>query len=63
MTLTRRTAILAILSTPLAYYRTLEARGGWLTLDLNQWSGMTVKLGKQKVDITAADIMAALQED
>lgn len=55
--------MVALLSLPLGYYRALQARGGWLTVDLSQWTGMTVKLGSRVEHITAKDIMDALQED
>lgn len=63
MELNRRAAVVALLSLPLGYYRALQARGGWLTVDLSQWTGMTVKLGSRVEHITAKDIMDALQED
>lgn len=59
----RRSAVFALLSLPLGYYKAFAARAGWLTVDLGQWTGVEVRYkGKTQV-FTAEDIWEALQEE
>ncbi len=57
-TLSRRQAFAALLALPLQY---VPKGKGWLTVDLNNWSGVTVKHGKDEIHFTAADVFAALK--
>ncbi len=57
-TLSRRQALMAVMALPLQY---MPKGKGWLTIDLNQWSGVTVKHGTQEIHMTAADVFAALK--
>lgn len=60
--MSRRAAILAVLCIPLGSWRALAANAGWLTINLDQWAGMTVTHKGQKVQLRAEDIFAALKE-
>lgn len=60
--LTRRAAILAILATPLGYFRAFAQDAGWLTINLAQWRGIKVTHNGRTTTITAAEISAALKE-
>ena len=63
----RRSAIVALLSLPLSFMLAVQARAqghrAWLTIDLEQWRGIEVTLGKETVVLTAQDIFEALKED
>ncbi len=63
----RRTAIAALMTFPLGYYRAfaqaaLPTGRATLTVDLAQWRGITVKLGKRETFISSEEIFAALEE-
>jgi len=58
--LSRRQALAAVMALPLQYQPKLGK--GWLTIDLNQWTGITVKHGTRELHFTAADVFAALEE-
>lgn len=58
--MTRRAALLTLLSIPLAKFDAYAVEAGWLTIDLGQWKGMTVKHGVGTVTLTGTDIMNAL---
>lgn len=63
--MTRRSAIYAVLTMPLAKFDVWKAgqKAGKavLTLDLDKWAGMDVKLGDDVVFVSARDIMDALK--
>jgi hypothetical protein len=60
--MTRRAAVLALLSMPLGYYKAFAASAGWLTVDLGQWAGIKVKLAGKEVVVTNLEIFEALKE-
>lgn len=49
-------------ATALGKYDALAQDGGYLTIDLNQWRGVTFKLGGKKLMIPVAEVFAALEE-
>lgn len=58
--MTRRTALLALLTAPMAA-EAKAAPGAVLTLDLGRWEGVTVKYpGRPDVHISAAEVYEAL---
>lgn len=59
--MTRRTAIVTVLSMPLGYFRAFAAERGWLTIDLAVWKGIEITLAGKTQHITAAQIFAALE--
>ena len=61
-TMSRRAAVLAVLSLPLGSWRAFAANAGWLKVDLGQWAGITVTHKGKTVILRAEDIFAALQE-
>ena len=58
--MTRRAAVLALLSMPLGYFRAFAQSAGWLTVDLGQWAGIKVKLASKEVVVTNREIFEAL---
>lgn len=62
--MTRRAALLAVLSTPLAGYRRAEATTpALLTINLDQWREIVVTYGDRAVIVSAADVFKILQEE
>ena len=59
--MTRRAAILALLSLPLGYFRAFAAEAGWLTVDLGQWQGIKVRLAGKELAITNVEVFNALK--
>ena len=60
-------AALTVLLAPMASWRGVSAAGkplkpAWLTVDLNQWDGITFKHGKETIHFTAEDVFEALKE-
>lgn len=71
MTRRKALAILAVLASPMAQWRGVSAeqqpkalpvKPAWLTIDLNHWAGMTVKLQKEEIHFTSKDILELLKE-
>ena len=60
MVINRRAAVLALLAMPLGWYRVLSARGGWLAINLDEWTGIKVSYRGQTTTVTAAEIVRAL---
>jgi len=66
--MTRRLAILALVSMPLGSWRGVSMGAAqkpgpaWLTIDLNQWSGLTVVYRNQEIHLRAQDVFDALKE-
>jgi len=65
--MTRRRAILAVLALPLARFARAQAvtatpGPAWLTIDLNQWNGLTVVYRNQEIHLRAQDVFDALKE-
>lgn len=66
--ITRRMAVLALLASPLGYYKALAGQApkgsapgvARLSIDLDQWAGIEVKKGTRTTFISAAEIWAAL---
>jgi hypothetical protein len=50
---------MALMALPLQY---VPKGKGWLTVNLDNWKGVTVTLGPDKIHLTAADVFAALKE-
>lgn len=61
--MTRRAAIIAFLSLPLGHYKALSAQSGILTVNLSDWRGIRVTLGKETVDIPVEDVFEALKQE
>lgn len=66
--LSRRGAIVALLSMPLGYYRafaqsTLPTGLATLTVDLNKWKGIQVTFGGKTTFVASAEMFAALIEE
>jgi hypothetical protein len=65
--MTRREAILAVLSAPLARFTAMgvqapRAGKAYLTLDLDKWVGIEITLGGKSVFISAPEIFNALNQ-
>ena len=65
--LTRRRAVMALLTMPLGYYKAfgqskLPVGPATLTVNLDQWAGIEVGYKGKKTFVTAAEIFAALEE-
>ena len=66
--LTRRHAIMAILAAPLGKFTAFAAQApqgpvaskALLTINLDQWGGIKVMMGKRSTTVTSADIFNAL---
>jgi len=63
--MTRRAALLAVFATALGKYdafSVVQAQGtpGTLSINLAQWAGLEVRLGKQRVFISSREIMDSL---
>ena len=59
--LTRRAALLAVLAIPLGKFNALANIGGWLTIDLSQWTGLTIKHGKDTMQLTGREVFNILK--
>ena len=59
--LSRRSAMIAVLSLPLGSISTVKAQGAALTIDLDQWKRIEVYRGKEAVVLDVDDIFQALQ--
>ena len=56
----RRATLLAF-ALALGKYDALAQEAGHLTVDLNQWQGLTFKFGKETVFVSSAEVFAALK--
>ena len=63
-TIGRRAAILAVLSLPLADVRVFgqNTSRGHLTIPLDQWKTVSVTFGGERIELTTAEIFAALKK-
>lgn len=61
--LTRRLALLACLSIPLGSWRALKAQSGWLTIPLDQWTGLTIAYRGETIHLRAEDVFTILKGD
>ena len=71
--LTRRQAILAVLAAPLGKFTAFAAQApsaqgpgaskALLTINLDQWGGIKVMMGKRSTTVTSADIFEALTRE
>ena len=60
--MTRRAAVLALLSMPLGYYKAFAMQvTGWLTIDLGQYRGIKVTLAGKTVEISNVELFEALK--
>ena len=60
---TRRTALLTVLVMPLGYFRAFAAQTGWLIINLDQWTGIKVRLAGKEVIVTNIEVFEALTSE